>query len=132
MTRIAALAAAGLTLAAVADPPVVADPGPVGDSVAEVSFSEQVLPFFQAKCVSCHGSTWEDGELRLEAGLDLTTYEALMRGSEFGSVIEPGDPDGSILVEMVAVGDMPEEGEPATAEELEALRAWVTEGAKKN
>ena len=102
------------------------------ESVPEaVSYASDIDPIFQASCVQCHGGEY-DGEPRLEASLNLTTYEGVMAGSEFGSVVEPGDPDGSILLEMVAVGDMPEEGDPLTPEQIEAIRTWIAEGAQNN
>lgn len=100
-------------------------------TASAVSYAQQIEPVFVAKCVDCHGGEWE-GERRVEAGLDLTSYDGLMAGSEFGSVIEPRDVDASILFEMVEAGDMPEEGDPLTPEELELLRNWITEGAENN
>ncbi len=97
----------------------------------QVSYATDIDPIFQASCVRCHGGE-DDGQPRLEASLNLTTYEGVMAGSEFGSVVEPGDPDASILLEMVAVGDMPEEGDPLTPEQIEAIRTWIAEGAQNN
>lgn len=98
---------------------------------AEVSFAEEIMPMLKARCVECHGS--EDADpVRLEAGLNLTSYEHVMLGSEFGSVVEPGDADGSMMIVLIEDGDMPEEGDPVTPEELAKLRTWITEGAKNN
>jgi hypothetical protein len=33
---------------------------------------------------------------------------------------------------MVASGDMPEDGDPMPADELEIMRVWVAEGANNN
>jgi mono/diheme cytochrome c family protein len=96
-----------------------------------VSYEAEIQPFFDKNCVSCHGGE-DDGEKRLEAGLNLMSYEGVAAGSEFGTVIEAGDAAGSILLEMVESGEMPEEGDPATPEEIELLRTWITEGAENN
>ena len=32
------------------------------------------------------------------SGLDLTTYEGLMKGTKFGAMVIPGDPDSSNLM----------------------------------
>lgn len=96
-----------------------------------VSFASDVMPIFEQSCVNCHGGEYE-GEQRMEASLDLRTYEKLIVGSEFGTVIEAGDPDGSILLEMISVGDMPEEGDPLTPEQIELIRTWIAEGAENN
>jgi hypothetical protein len=62
----------------------------------------------------------------------MGTYEGLMAGSDYGTVVEAGDPGASLLVEMIESGDMPEEGDPVTAEELELIKTWITEGAPNN
>lgn len=97
---------------------------------AEVSYSADVAPIFEKSCVRCHGGVNENGERVAEYGLDLTTAKGALAGSEYGTVIEPGDPDNSYLVELIEAGDMPEEGDPLTPEEIEIIRAWIAAGAK--
>lgn len=91
-----------------------------------ISFTRQVAPIFQAKCAECHGAETK------EAGLDLSSYEAAMRGSEYGTVIEAGDADGSLLIEMVAAGEMPQDADPLPAEEIALIRSWIEAGASNN
>ncbi|MBW3533704.1 MAG: c-type cytochrome [Gemmatimonadetes bacterium] len=98
---------------------------------AEVTYSADVAPIFKKSCVSCHGGM-DGGEKRVEYGLDLTTAKGVLAGSEYGAVIEPGDPDNSYLVELIEAGDMPEEGDPLTPAEIEIIRAWIADGAKDN
>lgn len=140
-TRLAGcgLVGAGLWLSLFAGTPGVAAPTDFGWSsptlvapADTVSFANQVLPIFEAKCSECHGSVGDDGEPVLEEGLDLRTYEAVMAGSTWGTVVEPGDLDGSLLYEMVANGDMPEEGPELTEEELKVVADWITAGAPNN
>ena len=91
-----------------------------------ISFTRQVAPIFQAKCAECHGTETK------EAGLDLSSYESAMRGSEYGTVIEAGDADGSLLIEMVAAGEMPQDADPLPAEEIALIRSWIEAGATNN
>ena len=93
---------------------------------AAVSFAGQIAPIFEARCSECHGET------NPEVALNLSTYESAMVGSEFGTVIEAGDPDGSFIIDMITSGDMPAEGDPMPPEELELLRSWIAEGAENN
>ena len=93
---------------------------------AAVSFAEQIQPIFEARCTECHG------ERSAELGLNLSTYEGVMVGSDYGTVIEAGNPDGSLIIDMIASGDMPEDGDPMPPEELELLRTWIAEGAENN
>ena len=109
--------------------------GVVADHAAQApdpSFADDIMPIFTESCTSCHGELDENGFPYTEAGLSLMTYEDLMKGSEFGSVVEPGNPDDSYLLEMVANGDMPDEGDPLTVEQIELIRSWIAAGAENN
>ncbi len=101
------------------------------ESRTDVSFASQIKPILEESCVSCHGGTFE-GQPRTELSLNLTTYEGVIAGSEYGPVIEPGEPDESLLLEMIEDGDMPEEGDLLSAEAIEKIRTWIAEGAQKN
>lgn len=91
-----------------------------------VSFAQEVMPILEAQCVECHS------EENAELGLKLDTYEGLMAGSDYGTIVEAGDPDGSLMVDMIQSGDMPEDGDPMPPEQLEVIRTWIAEGAEKN
>ena len=93
---------------------------------AGVSFAAQIAPMFQARCTECHGGP------EPQEGLNLSTYEGAMAGSSYGTVIEAGSVDGSLMIDWIASGDMPKEGDPVTPEELELLRAWIAAGAQDN
>ena len=72
-----------------------------------VSFAKDILPIFEKRCAKCHGAEDENGEVRTEVSLNLLEYERVMVGSEFGTVIEAGDPDGSFLLDMIVAGTCP-------------------------
>lgn len=91
-----------------------------------VSFSQQIAPIFEAKCSECHGTETQEAEL------SLATYESVMKGSEFGTVVEAGSPDESLLLDMVAAGEMPQDAEPLPEEEIALIRAWIEQGAQNN
>lgn len=133
--RLDALAAValslGLFLAVQGSVPAPADAPALQAGPRAVSYANDVKPILDNRCVSCHGGMWE-GEQRTELSFDMTTYAGLMAGSEYGTVIEPGKPDDSLLIEMIEMGDMPEEGDPVPPEEIEVLRTWIAEGAKNN
>jgi hypothetical protein len=96
------------------------------DAHVAVSFAEQVAPILKLYCSECHS------EENAELGLKLDTYEGLMAGSDYGTVVEAGDADGSLLIDMISSGDMPEDGDPVPPEDLELLKTWINEGALKN
>lgn len=93
---------------------------------AEVSWQREVFPVLRANCVSCH----KPGKAK--GGLDFTTHEALMKGGKDGAAVKPGDARGSSLIESVCgeEPEMPKEGEPLSAAEVDILTRWVNEGAK--
>lgn len=91
-----------------------------------VSFATEVMPILERHCWECHS------EQSAELGLKLDTYEGVMAGSDYGTVVEAGDADGSLLVDMMASGDMPEDADPVPAEELEVIKTWINEGAENN
>lgn len=91
--------------------------------LANVNYQDHILPIFEQHCAECHGA--EDPE----EGLLLTTYKGVMAGSFYGSVIKPGDPDGSYLLELVVTGQMPKKGPDLSPTEIETIIAWINAGA---
>lgn len=110
------------------------DAGDSGTGLSQdtVSFANDILPIFQNRCAKCHGAPDEDGEPRLESGLNLLEYEKVIAGSEWGTVVEAGDPANSFLLDMIVDQTMPEEGDPVPEEEIALIRAWIEAGAPNN
>ena len=101
---------------------------------AQTSFSEDVFPIFKGRCVDCHrpgGAGYE------KSGLDLTTYEGLMKGTKFGPMVIARDPDSSNLMWLLDWRAspqlrMPHGGKKLSTCDRNAIRAWIREGAKNN
>ena len=91
-----------------------------------VSFEAQVLPIFEIKCGECHGSSFP------ELDLILTSYEGVLDGSGYGIVVSPGSLADSYLIEMIESGEMPQDGEPLSSEELILIKSWIEQGALDN
>jgi hypothetical protein len=86
---------------------------------------EPVALLFEQKCVNCHR------EGQREGGLSLETAQTALAGGDSGAVIDPGHPEFSLLVDHIS-GDepvMPKRGAKLTAEQVGAIRAWITGGA---
>ena len=98
--------------------------------VADVSFADDVTPILNQNCVECHGAGGPP--IVLEAGLNLTSYENVMKGSEFGTIVEAGNTDDSLLLLMIEEGDMPEEGDQLSDDDINTIKMWIAEGAKNN
>jgi len=106
-------------------------PAPTVD-LANVSFQGHVLPILERSCHMCHGGEKPEGGQRIEEGLILLNYDGIIAGSWNGSVIEPGDVEDSYLIEQIATGRMPKEGDRLTSAEVEIITAWVEAGALDN
>src|SRR5215470_12686859 len=98
------------------------------------SFSEDILPLLKWRCGSCHQAGGAGYE---KSGLDLTTYEGVMKGTKFGKMVIAGDPDSSNLMLLLDWRVAPAIRMPHGKKQLskcdrDAVRAWIREGAKNN
>jgi uncharacterized protein DUF1553/uncharacterized protein DUF1549/cytochrome c len=91
----------------------------------EELFRERVAPILEARCVYCHSGTKPKG------GLSLVSAADLAKGGESGTVIAPGRADNSLLLAYISGDDpqMPQEGKPLSAADVDAIREWINGGA---
>ncbi len=102
----------------------------------QVSYQQDVEPILNDKCLDCHIPP--DGKGYKETGLVMETYDSLMKGTVYGSVVIPGDSRRSIL-NMLAEGRagklqqlLHQENIILTESEVDTLRIWVEQGALNN
>lgn len=100
----------------------------------KMSFADDVMPIFRGRCVSCHTPGGQGVE---KSGLDLTTYQGVMKGTKFGPMVVPGDADSSNLMRLLDWRASPELRMPHGKKKLstcdrDAIRSWINEGAKDN
>ena len=101
-----------------------------------VSYQRDVRPIFVDKCIDCHSPPYGEGYAK--TGLDLRSYESLMKGSVYGPVIVPGNSKKSPLNMLVEgrAGDLSRvlkrQHNPMTDEEIMIIRLWVEQGAQNN
>jgi uncharacterized membrane protein/mono/diheme cytochrome c family protein len=94
-------------------------------------FEAVVQPIFENRCVMCHGPAKSKGDLRLDS------FAGLMKGSEDGPVIKPGDSAQSPIVQRPLLpldsdDHMPPAGKPQlTEDEIALLKWWVDTGASE-
>ena len=103
-------------------------------SQTKQSFREDIVPIFKGRCEGCHQP---GAEGTVKSGLDLTTYAGVMKGTKFGPMVIPGDPDSSNLMRLLDWRAAPELRMPHGKKQLSicdrnAIRAWIREGAKDN
>jgi len=107
-----------------------------GDSsTSQTSFAKQVMPILTTHCLSCHTS---EGEGFKKSGLNMETYESLMKGTKFGPVIVPGDALSSSLVILIEGKADPTIKMPHGSlqmipqQERDTIKQWIKQGAKNN
>jgi len=130
-----ALCAAGvsaLLLAVARGAEAVPAPGP-SPAGARIEFEETIRPILAGHCFKCHGP--DEGARKAKLRLDLR--ETAVKPAKSGRVpIVAGKPDQSELVRRIFAEDEddlmppPAANKPLSQPEKEALRRWITEGAK--
>ncbi|MDA1089931.1 MAG: hypothetical protein O3A85_06435 [Proteobacteria bacterium] len=98
------------------------------------SFSRDVLPILQQHCGECHQP---GGAGQQKSGLDLSTYEGVMKGTNFGAIVVPGNSftsNLSVLIEGRARPEinMPHNRAPLSKWQRHLIRRWIDKGAKNN
>lgn len=91
-------------------------------------FLADVRPVLVDRCIGCHRSG------RKEGGLSLSSMTAILIGGDRGPVLTPGNSRTSTLFTAIKgnhpeIPLMPKSGKPITAEQIEAVRRWIDDGA---
>lgn len=99
----------------------------VGPAMAQVDYSSQIQPIFNARCTSCHGGT---------SGVILTSYAATMAsvGNLYDKkIVIPGNADDSPLYDKLQafpqIGSQMPQGGTLTLQQIQLIRTWINEGA---
>lgn len=101
---------------------------------AHVSFKDDLYPIIQNRCLACH----QPGGVGYEkSGLDLRSYEGLMKGTKYGSVVVPRNAFTSNLIAVIDGRTdpelwMPHKKKRMTKCERLIFRFWVNQGAMNN
>lgn len=92
-----------------------------------VNFGEHIRPIFTQHCTACHGG------VKQAADLSFVYRESVLPPE--GWIVEPGEPDDSVLMERVSSTDPnevmppPDHGKPLGERQLALLRRWIEQGA---
>lgn len=108
-----------------------------------ISYAADIEPIFRQHCIECHDTT---GEGVAASGFSVHNYESVMKGTNFGPVVVPGSSMSSTLYLVVAEQTAPEihmpphhseslaegRGEHLPQEHVDAIGAWIDQGAQNN
>lgn len=92
-------------------------------------FNQVITPIFNSKCVKCHNINKSKGDLM------LTSVDQIMKGGEYGKIIEVSNSDKSRLYTYLNLPlddehHMPPDGNAQPTEnEIELIKLWIDNGA---
>jgi predicted nucleic acid-binding Zn-ribbon protein len=84
------------------------------------------MPVLRDSCLNCHNPD------KKKAGLDLSTYQGTMSGSDNGVVVKPGDPAGSLLMKTITHAEepfMPQKADKLPDAKITLFKTWIATGA---
>jgi uncharacterized membrane protein len=93
-------------------------------------FEDLVYPVLEEKCMACHNQKQSYG------GLNMTSFEALLKGGNSGVGIQKGMPYKSLIYKRVSFPQdhpkfMPPAGVPLSYDQIATLEWWIDNGAEK-
>jgi hypothetical protein len=107
---------------------------PPASTKTGVTYAADIKPILDSSCIKCHGAQKPKAKLRLD------NLDGVLKGSENGKDVEPGNSAKSVLVLNVAhLGDADDFMPPPknklglkqlTPEQVGLIRAWIDQGAK--
>lgn len=100
-----------------------------------ITYATDIKPIFDTSCVKCHGAEKPKARLRMDS------LEGVLKGTNKGKVLTPGNPENSLLVKSIAHLTKDPEGwmppprnkagiKPLTPEEISLIIGWIKQGAK--
>lgn len=108
---------------------------PTSGRAEHAAFKADIQPILQKYCLECH----VPGQVGYEkSGLDISSYESLMKGTKHGPIIVPGDAFSSNMMVLIegradATLKMPHGGRKGLSKwEKLMLRRWINRGARNN
>ena len=99
------------------------------------SFAKDVVPVLNENCTSCH--TPPSGSGYKASGLDMSSYDGLMRGTKHGPIIVPYDAFTSNLIVLIEGRahksiTMPHGRKKIDKWKRNIIRRWIDQGAQNN
>lgn len=95
-------------------------PSPTPDMMMANTWDGGIDYVFEQKCGLCHGES---------GGLSVKTYSSIIQGGKSGMAVIPGSPEESLIMQIQAPGN--EHPGQFSDEELERVRIWIVNGARK-
>jgi hypothetical protein len=117
---------AGAHTASTPEPSTPAVSTTAPSAAASGVFASEVRPLLASRCYRCHGPDLQQNGLRLDS------LAAVLKGSDSGPVVIPGESAKSRLVRRLLSQErpaMPYGGPPLDSSQIAAIRKWIDAGA---
>lgn len=100
-------------------------------NITDISYTNHVQKLLDENCTSCHSQQTS------AAGLNLDSWNNLIKGSDFGEAIIPFDSQNSLMIEMLTklqpTSHPADQGKTSLdSVKINFLKRWINEGAKND
>ena len=96
----------------------------------KITFDKHIRPLMKEHCLNCHNPD------KSKAGLDLSTFEATLKGGSSGEIIKAGAPDSSLLYMTITHHEdaeaMPPKKPKISDKKISIFREWILGGLLEN
>lgn len=97
---------------------------------AVISYDEQIKPILHQHCFSCHGDD------KQKSGLNLQSYETLLKGGSSGVAVVAGRSSQSQMYKAITDPDdearMPPKKPPLPKEQIALIQKWIDTGLRQS
>ena len=95
-----------------------------------ITYEDQIKPILHQNCFACHGDD------KQKAGLNLQSYDALLKGGTTGPAVVAGRSSQSLIYKAITDPDdearMPQKKAPLAKEQIALIQKWIDTGLLKN
>ncbi len=102
---------------------------PLPSESSIVSFANDIAPLLVDQCADCHMDS-----RRVRGGLNLSTFELLMRGGDNGAIVRANQGAESLLIKKLrGTGggqQMPAGSDPLAEDVIQTITRWIDQGAR--
>jgi hypothetical protein len=99
----------------------------------QISYSKDIVPILGKYCLTCHVAEEEH-----PSELFMDSYETLLKGGRHGKAVVPGNAKESLMYRKLLPNPPfgrimpPSKTLKPSAGQIDTIRAWIEQGAKKN
>ncbi|MCM8530748.1 MAG: hypothetical protein NE330_06255, partial [Lentisphaeraceae bacterium] len=102
----------------------------LSQAAEKVTFEKHIRPLMKEHCFNCHNPD------KSKAGLDLSSYDATLKGGSSGDIVKAGSPDTSLLYMTITHHEdaeaMPPKKPKMAEEKIAIFREWILGGLVEN